>query len=323
MSDAIGTSQHYLQGGTPIPAGEYQAVGRVASSIGGCTGTLITNGLVLTAAHCMCPTSSPNGCVTRATFTLVDVLPVGGGARTDVGIAGDVRIFPFFGAGGSWLLNDFALVQLDSSANSLVRDLEPIPVELPTIRPQAGDSITLVGFGRTGNNCNSPSAGKMRAVVEVDSIDDITMRFNNSNTYACPGDSGGPAINERGYVVGVASSGNFAGNSNYDPTYLAYSWIYNTTAILQTTGVVNFLRVHDVNTGFGPPADPVSGEVVVGFGNRPSEWFGFELRTGSREPKAAGMFALLRESYVRGKSVRIDYQPIGPTGRKIVRVIRS
>jgi hypothetical protein len=104
--------------------------------------------------------------------------------------------------------------------------------------------------------------------------------------------------NNRGHVVGVASSANFAGNSNYDQTYVAYSWIFNTAAILQTTGVINLLRVHDVKTGFGPLADPVTGEVIVGFGNRPNEWFGFELRTGSREPMAAGMFALLRDSFI-------------------------
>jgi hypothetical protein len=29
--------------------------------------------------------------------------------------------------------------------------------------------------------------------------------------------------NDRGHVVGVASSAYFSGNSNYDPTYVAYS----------------------------------------------------------------------------------------------------
>ena len=158
--------------------------------------------------------------------------------------------------------------------------------------------------------------------MQVDSISDITIRFNNTNTYACPGDSGGPAINGRGHVVGICSSGNFAGNSNYDPTYVAYSWIFNTRAVLQSIGTVDFLRVHDLRTGFGPPADPVYGEVVVRFANRPNEWFGFELRTGSREPMASGMYALLRDSFLRGTSVRVDYQPVGPTGRTIIRVIR-
>ena len=322
MPDTIGTSQHYLQGGVSVPAGELTAVGRVTGR-GGCTGTLITNRLVFTAAHCMCPDSSPIGCVPRAKFTLVDVVPVGGGPRTNVTIEGDVKIFPGFGTGGAWLLNDFALIELDQDAGSLVRDVKPISVELPTIRPSVGDVITLVGFGRTGNNCDSPAAGKMRASVNVDSISDVTIRFNNTNTYSCPGDSGGPAINDRGHVVGVASSANFAGNSNYDPAYVAYSWIFNTAAILQTTGVINLLRVHDVKTGFGPPADPVTGEVIVGFGNRPNEWFGLELRTGSREAMAAGMFALLRDSFIHERPVRIDYQPIGPTGRKVVRVIRA
>ena len=270
----------------------------------------------------MCPESSPVGCISRATFTLVDVVPVAGGPRTDITIGGDVRIHPGFGAGGAWLLNDFAVIQLDEPAAGLVRDVRPIPVELPTVRPSVAETMTLVGFGRTGESCDSPSAGKMRTTVRVDSVSDVTIRFNNTNTYACPGDSGGPCLNGRGNVVGVCSSGNFAGNSNYYPTYVAYSWLFDTTAVLQVTGKVDFLRVHDLRTGFGPPADPTPGEVVVRFDSRPDEWFGFELRTGGRESVAAGMLALLRDSFAHGKAVRVDYQPVGPSGREILRVIR-
>jgi hypothetical protein len=50
------------------------------------------------------------------------------------------------------------------------------------------------------------------------------------------------------------------------------------------------------------------------FNNTNRNRLGFELRTGSREPMAACMFALLCESYTHGKS---------PAGRKIARVIQS
>jgi hypothetical protein len=39
---------------------------------------------------------------------------------------------------------------------------------------------------------------------------------------ACPGDSGGPALNSLGRIVGVASTG----PGNYDPTDLAYNFIF-------------------------------------------------------------------------------------------------
>ena len=61
-----------LSVGTSVKPGKYDAVGKIP----GCTATLITDNLVLTAAHCVCPTDNPNGCATRTTFILNQVFPL-------------------------------------------------------------------------------------------------------------------------------------------------------------------------------------------------------------------------------------------------------
>jgi V8-like Glu-specific endopeptidase len=51
LAQGIGTKQFPLSDGKAVPVGELEAVG----TIPGCTATVITNNLLLTAAHCVCP----------------------------------------------------------------------------------------------------------------------------------------------------------------------------------------------------------------------------------------------------------------------------
>jgi hypothetical protein len=258
VPDDIGTTRHYLSDGTHVPDGKYEAVGRVGAR-GGCTGTLITDRLVLTAAHCACPTNpQPGDCVSRGTFTLVNVLPrEGPQVRTDIAIQGDILIHPDFEEGDVWLLNDFALIRLDVPASSVAR-VSPIPVERPDRRPVVGDACTLVGFGRTGANCTSPSSGKRELTLTADEVSERTIVFNDTQSFSCPGDSGGPALNARGYVVGVASTGDSSTNSNYDPTFVAYPWIFGTDRVLRAVGRVSAPRrtAHARGARCARPATP-------------------------------------------------------------------
>jgi hypothetical protein len=175
----------------------------------------------------------------------------------------------------------------------------------------------------------------VRHYHEVGLLDEPKRRANGYKQYGvahlirllrikrCPGDSGGPALNSRGNIVGIASSANSAGNSNYDPTYVAYSWIFDTEVVRRAIGKVTFLRLHDVNTGFGPPADPTPGELVVSLDSEPNVWFGLPLRVGTSEAMAKGSLDLVRDSFVNDSVIVIEHQAVGPTGRKVIRVIRS
>jgi hypothetical protein len=52
--------------------------------------------------------------------------------------------------------------------------------------------------------------------------------------------------------------------------------------LLQSSGKITFLRVHDVGTAFGPPSDRIDVEVVVHLNTRPGEFSRIRLE---RAPK--------------------------------------
>lgn len=220
MAQDIGSKQFPLSVGQPVPVGQLEAVGTVP----GCTATLVARRLVLTAAHCVCPsTVNATGCATRTTFTLHDVLPANGVApRRNIAIAGTVRVHPEYTQRG-WLREDYAVVELDQPATALAQ-VTPMAIEEPHQIPLAGQTLTLVGYGATGANCSGPGLGKMKMDVPVNASGWGGIQFQNAQMHSCPGDSGGPVLNASQHVVGVASWIDGA-SSTYRPTSYAYDWI--------------------------------------------------------------------------------------------------
>jgi len=223
--------QPRLSVGTPVAIGQLEAIG----TLGGCTATLITQSLVLTAAHCVCADdASSANCAASATLVLKDVFPVDNPSTTadesltrdDVSMTGSVRVHPEYGDRG-WLREDMAVVELDTPANQLVTGVEPIAVERPDKIPQVGDNLTLVGFGLTGSGCSAQSAGKMQHTLPVTGIGWGGINFIKSGEHSCPGDSGGPVLNADMHVVGVASWTNSSDSSTYRPTFYSYNWIFD------------------------------------------------------------------------------------------------
>ena len=211
---------------------ELEAVGQIP----GCTATLITQNLVLTAAHCVCTTAADGShtCNARTTFTLENVFPVDdpktpadeSKTRKNVSIAGRVRVHPEYELRG-WQREDIAIIELDRPANTVVRSVRPIPVESPEVIPKVGELLTLVGYGGTGKGCADPGKGKMKLQLSVVGSSWGGIKFSEAGKHVCPGDSGGPILNSCGRVVGVASWGNSEDESTYRPTSFSYSWIFN------------------------------------------------------------------------------------------------
>jgi hypothetical protein len=218
----IGSIQQRLSAGMAIPVGELEAIGR----LGGCTATLITNTLVLTAAHCVCPNQlrvSPSDCVPRATFFLDNVFPVNNqSARATLSIEGTVRVHPEYTLRG-WLREDYAVVNLDRPITAVAK-VTPIPLEAPFNTVIPGEAVTLVGYGGMGPDCSAGSKEKLKMSMSVDASGWGGIALKSAAQHVCPGDSGGPALNSSGHVVGVASWGDNVG-STYRPTSYAYNWI--------------------------------------------------------------------------------------------------
>ena len=88
--------------------------------------------------------------------------------------------------------------------------------------------------------------------------------------------------------------------------------------LLQSTGKVTFLRVHDVGTGFGPPSDFIDVEVVAQLNSRPGESFGFQLRNDNNRAAREGMLDLLRDAFNNNWTVSIDYDIFPPRKNGVI-----
>ncbi len=77
--------------------------------------------------------------------------------------------------------------------------------------------------------------------------------------------------------------------------------------LLNASGQISLLRVHDLGTGYGPPSDSIDVEVVVQFVGRPADAFGFQLRSDNKNPARRGMLDLLRDAFNHAWTAHIDF----------------
>lgn len=78
-------------------------------------------------------------------------------------------------------------------------------------------------------------------------------------------------------------------------------------ALIQSTGKLTFLRVHDVGTKFGPGSDQIDAEVIMKLDSQPDRAMGFQLRNDGNRPARQGMLDLLRDAMNHNWSVTVDY----------------
>jgi hypothetical protein len=80
-----------------------------------------------------------------------------------------------------------------------------------------------------------------------------------------------------------------------------------TVAPAQASGKITLLRVHDVETKYGPEDDEINVEVVIWLNTHPGKAFGFKLRDDDNRPVRQGILDLLRDAFNHNWAVTIDY----------------
>ena len=215
------TPETPIFGGVDVPDGDWPEV--VAIEIGDfvCTGTVVTDRLVLTAAHCLVEGVHPS--VIRVSFgSNMYSSPV----RT---FATDYGVHPEFCADCEEDIYDYAWILLRERVTGIsfprVMGIQDEWDE--SMYP--GAEVTLVGYGLDEVN----RLGIKRAVttsIEAFSDSSIEFRAGGEGKDSCQGDSGGPAYvrlpNNEYVLAGVLSRGYDCGEGGfYGVPYPVLCWI--------------------------------------------------------------------------------------------------
>lgn len=163
-----------------------------------CTGTLVAPDVVLTARHCVSVTREQVTCGASDVSGDRDprslVVYGGDSIRTATPLArGRELVVP---AGRALCEHDVAAIVLDRAVKGVT------PADVAGAAPRVGESLLVVGFGRSAQT--SGAGTKRHRLVRVREVSARELEVGEST---CPGDSGGPAFDAKGAVAAVVSRG--------------------------------------------------------------------------------------------------------------------
>jgi secreted trypsin-like serine protease len=209
-----------ITNGTEIPESTYPSViwFYFDTDLGGaiCTGTFVTDQIVLTAAHCV---SQGNVAEDGAVTMSVSLLSKPTGADRPERIADSLEIYrnPAWDEAGQGVNNqDLAVIYFP-------RGTAPATSEISNTTPTVGDEIVLVGYGNNDNVVNE-GAGTKRMGKNVLISQEEGFLVNQGtplpgdgsgeNSTAGMGDSGGPMFQD-GNLIGTTSGGSVEDGVSY------------------------------------------------------------------------------------------------------------
>jgi len=174
------------------------AVGAIMTRYGGswtniCTGTLITDERVLTAAHCVI---DERGRVTSASEFRFALGEDAADARATLRVSA-VHVHPDYDPWGADASGDVALLVLTAPATATVPEVRPIPYNCEAlVSAQLVDSsLQTVGYGATTRRGTDENSRRYWAVEEVVALGRIDFTVDgHGEAGVCYGDSGGPGL---------------------------------------------------------------------------------------------------------------------------------